>query len=127
MQERVLAAVAALTFVLVGFLGRGHAAAVAHVEDPAGRLVHAENDEALAAHDRSTAATHIHEHDADHHADSGACSLLAVTHQVAIATPQLDAVPLVHEQVAAAIPLESVARVIAQYRLAPKTSPPLAS
>lgn len=126
LQERVLAAVAALTLVLVGLLGRGHAAAVAHVEDTAGRLVHAENDEALAAHDRTTAATHIHEHDPGHHADSGACSLLAVAHQVAIATPHLAAVPLVHEQAAAAFELASATRVTAQYRLAPKTSPPRA-
>lgn len=126
MQERVLAAVAALTLVLVGLLGRGHAASVAHVEDTAGRLVHAENDEGLAAHDRSQAATHLHEHDPSHHADTGACSLVAVAHQIAIATPHLDAVPLGHEQIAATLPIESSARVIAQYRLAPKTSPPRA-
>jgi hypothetical protein len=126
MHERVLAAIAALTLVLVGLLGRGHEAAVAHVEDGSGRLVHAENDEGLAAHDRDSDATHIHEHSPDGHADSGACSLLAVAHQVAIATPFIDAVPLVHEQVAVAIVVASSTRTVAQYRLAPKTSPPLA-
>jgi len=126
MHERVLAAIAALTLVLVGLLGRGHEAAVAHVDDGAGRLVHAQNDEALAAHDRTSVATHLHEHAPADHGDSGVCSLLAVAHQVAIATLHIDAVPLVHEQVAVAIALASSTRTVAQYRLAPKTSPPLA-
>ena len=126
MHERVLAAIAALTLVLVGLLGRGHEAAVAHVEDGAGRLVHVETDQGLDSHDRSSVATHVHEHAPAEHADSGACSLLAVAHQVAIAAPFIAAVPLVHEQVAVVIAVESSTRTVAQYRLAPKTSPPLA-
>ena len=127
MQERVVAAIAALTLVLVGLIGRDHAAAVAHVETSNGRLVHAEaNDEGLAAHDRSTLATHLHEHAPANHVDPASCSLVAVAHQVAIATPH----PIVHaiacEAQTPALAGSALVHPLAPYRLAPKTSPPIA-
>ncbi|MEJ7596400.1 MAG: hypothetical protein WKG01_00705 [Kofleriaceae bacterium] len=124
LQERIAAVVATVAFLLVGLLGRGHAAEVAHVEDGKGRLVHAQNDDALAAHDRTSRATHLHEHAA--HDDTGACSLLAVVHQAAIAA--LAPTSIVHavEHATVLVSARGTVHPSVDYRLAPKTSPPIA-
>jgi len=113
----------ALTLVMVGLLGLRHQAAVAHVADQAGRLVHAQTDEALAAHDRTAHATHLHERAPAGH-DDGACSLLAVAHQAAVSTPRFDAQRIAAAQQLIAIPPQAPVRTLDGYRLAPKTSPP---
>ena len=125
LQERLVAVVTTVTLLLVGLIGRGHAADVAHVEDEHGRLVHAQQDEALAAHDRTTRTTHLHEH-APAHADAGACSLLATVHQAAIASVTASFTSRAVAHVVAPLRAHASIYSLGGYRLAPKTSPPIA-
>jgi len=119
-SSRAVAAVAAAVLILVGWLGAHHRAAVAHVHDPSGSLVHAAE---LADHHAADTATHLHGR-ADHRDAPGACTLLATLHARPTAGP---AVAAVADAAILPAPPPAIALVppaIATYRLAPKTSPP---
>jgi hypothetical protein len=120
---RVIAAVTALWLVVGGVLAAHHEATVRHVRDAAGGYVHGA---ALAGHHTG--------HDSDIHgqrnpdADTGDCALLTALHQPAAGAAGAPVVALAARTVRAAAPPHAVAfgSASALYRLAPKTSPPVA-
>jgi hypothetical protein len=124
MRCRVIAAATALWFVACGVLAARHEATVAHVRDAAGSYVHGK---ALAGHHDG--------HNSDIHgqrnpdADAGACALLSTYHQPASADISAPAVVATacttHERHIA--PATFLTTAAAVYRLAPKTSPPVAA
>ena len=122
MQKRAVAIATALALVCVGLLARHHEAEAAHAREHSGRIVHAQE---LADHHVVGTTAHLHESAVHGHA--GDCSLLAVIH-----APLLDAHVAVIDVALAETtdPVAAVAapprRAIAGYRIAPKTSPPVA-
>jgi hypothetical protein len=122
MQKRIVALATALALVCVGLLARHHEAEAAHAREQSGRIVHAQE---LADHHVVGANAHLHESAVHEHA--GDCSLLAVLHAPLLETRAV-AVAVAHAQTIAVLaPIAASPRVaIAGYRLAPKTSPPVA-
>lgn len=122
MQKRVVAVATALTLLCVGLLARHHASEAAHAREHSGQIVHAQE---LADHHVVGANAHLHE--AAVHEHAGDCSLLAIayapllaTARVVIATPAASTT-----DVAVAIaPVAGASHI--DFRLAPKTSPPVA-
>jgi hypothetical protein len=120
---RGVAAITALWFVACGVLAMRHEASTAHVLDRAGSWVHAK-----------TLAGHHAGHNSDIHGqrdpdgDAADCAVLTAFHQAAsaqISAPALVAVPgtiCTHATPRGAI----TAGAADVYRLAPKTSPPVA-
>ena len=122
MQKRVVAVATALTLLCVGLLARHHESEAAHAREQSGQIVHAQE---LADHHVGGASAHIHESAVHEHA--GDCSLLAIAHapllataRVVLATPAAASTQIVETFVSVA------GETIAGYRLAPKTSPPVA-
>jgi hypothetical protein len=122
-RRRGAAAITALLFVVCGVLAMRHEASTAHVLDRAGSFVHAQ---ALAGH-------HVGQ-DSDIHGqrdpggDAGDCAVLIAFHQAAsaqISAPALVAVPGTLRTYDTPRGATSAA-VTDVYRLAPKTSPPVA-
>lgn len=120
---RVIAAVTAVWLVVCGVLAAHHEATVRHVRDAAGGYVHGK---ALSGHHTG--------HDSDIHgqrnpdADAGDCALLTALHQPATGGVAAPAVTLAAHAIRVADPPRTAAVVVAAtlYRLAPKTSPPVA-
>jgi hypothetical protein len=122
-RSRGVAAITALLFVACGVLAMRHEASTAHVLDRAGGFVHAR-----------TMTGHHAGRNSDIHgqrnpeADAGDCALLTVFHQSAspaIAAPAVVAVVRMHRAPDAPRAATTTA-VTDVYRLAPKTSPPVA-
>ena len=122
MQKRVVAVATALTLLCVGLLARHHASEAAHAREHSGQIVHAQE---LADHHVGGANAHLHE--AAVHEHAGACSLLAIAHAPLLATARhvLTTPAAVTTQVGGTVVAVAGAS-IAGYRLAPKTSPPIA-
>jgi hypothetical protein len=123
MRVRVIAAATAVWLVVGGVLAARHEATVAHVRDAVGGYVHGK---ALAGHHSG--------HESDIHgqrrpdADAGACSLLTAFHQPVSASVTIPAVVITEgaAHVREIAPAPVLATATAVYRLAPKTSPPVA-
>lgn len=122
MQKRVVAIATALALVCVGLLARHHEAAAAHAREQSGQIVHAQE---LADHHVGGVNAHIHE--AAAHGHAGDCSLLAVLHAPLVETRAvvIAAAPVHTVTVTAAVVVPSRG-ARAGYRIAPKTSPPVA-
>lgn len=122
---RVLAATVALWFVVGGVLGHRHEAEVVHVVDhTTGALLHAQR---VSHHDRGSTRAHFHGAAQDD-GDLGACALSTALHQPVSATI---ARPIIGHVSARALGLRvldapRIAALASIYRLAPKTSPPVA-
>jgi hypothetical protein len=118
-----LAAITAAWLVVSGVLAMHHEAAVGHVRDRAGAYLHATT---VAGHHAGSGAD-IHG-DRKRTADVGDCALLTALHQAASA--QVAAPALIIAARATHVPRapEAATReaATAVYRLAPKTSPPVA-
>ena len=118
-----LAAIVAAWFVVCGVLAMHHEATVGHVRDRDGAYVHAAA--VVGHHAGSDSDVHGPRNRGD---DVGDCALLTASHQAASADVTPPAVVVtacamdVHECSAAVTPLVA----FAVYRLAPKTSPPVA-
>jgi hypothetical protein len=122
MQKRVVAIATALALVCVGFLAQHHEAEAAHAREQSGRIVHAQE---LADHHVVGANAHLHESAKHEHA--GDCSLLAVLHAPIHETRAVAIIVAPALTVAVLAPIATPPRVaIAGYRIAPKTSPPVA-
>jgi hypothetical protein len=110
--------------VVSGVLAMRHEAAVGHVRDRAGAYIHAG---AVVGH-RAASNSHVH---ADHHpgGDTGDCALLTAFHQAVsghvTSPPALTAARAIRVQ--ACPDAATFAVAVAIYRLAPKTSPPVAA
>jgi hypothetical protein len=121
--RRVLALVTGLWLVVFGVLGTRHEAQIAHYVDQSGHAHHAAR--LAGAH----TATQSDMHAVDGDPDAGACAIETTLHQAAsphVAPPAVVYAPraeLVAEPAAHAI----VHAGALLYRLAPKTSPPLAA
>ena len=123
MRSRSVAAITALWLVVCGVLAMQHEAAAAHVLDGAGAYVHAN---ALTGH-HTGVDSDIHGQ-RDPQADSGHCALLNGFHQAARADVTRPAVGCAWHTIQT-LSAPGRARVVARtdvYRLAPKTSPPVA-
>jgi hypothetical protein len=119
----VIAAATALWLVLCSVLAAHHEASVAHVRDAAGRYVHGK---ALAGHHQGHSSDIHGQRNPD--ADAGECALLTAFHQPASADVTAPA-GVTTARATHVRPIASVARsaiATAVYRLAPKTSPPVA-
>lgn len=119
--RRALAILASAWLIAAGVLGLRHEARVAHAIDAHGVAIHG----AHAHGHRAGAADHLHAGGGAHLDD--ACALCAASHQSVArhAAPSLTATiaPIaIRSPRAPVAPVEAVAR----YRLAPKTSPPVA-
>jgi hypothetical protein len=122
MQKRAVAVATALTLLCVGLLARHHESEAAHAREQSGQIVHAQE---LADHHVGGTSAHLHETAVHEHA--GNCSLLAIayaplleTARIVIATPAASSTEVVETLLSVAV------GSIAGYRLAPKTSPPVA-
>lgn len=121
-SQRAVAALVAAVLICVGWLGAHHRAEVVHVRDGSGSMIHAA---ALADHHASDSAAHVHGR-ADHRDAPGACTLLAIL--IAPPATAFTVAVIADASILPAAPpaLASVPPALAAYRLAPKTSPPLA-
>ncbi len=123
MRSRRVAAITALWLVMCGVLAMRHEASTAHVVGRTGLFVHGKA--LIGAHTG---------HDSDVHsqrnpeADAGECAVLTASHQAAcaeIAAPHtVAAAATIESQSAPRVALAPTATAV--YRLAPKTSPPVA-
>jgi len=123
MRSRSVAAITALWLVVCGVLAMQHEAAVAHVLDGAGDYIHAN---ALTGH-HTGGDSDIHGQ-RDPEADSGHCALLSGLHQAAsadVTRPTVGIVSHAMQMLRARRSARATARTDV-YRLAPKTSPPVA-
>lgn len=123
MRSRSVAAITALWLVVCGVLAMRHEAAVAHVLDGTGVYIHAN---ALTGHHTGVDSDIHGQRDAE--AESGHCALLNGLHQAAspdVARPAVAYVSLTIQMLSAPRSARVVARTDV-YRLAPKTSPPVA-
>lgn len=120
--SRVVASLVALWLVVGGALAARHTAQVAHVVDQrSGLVLHASH---LTGH-HATDETDIHGQ-ADPKADHDVCGLLASLAQPAHpSAPVLAALPVGPSAVSTTPGVSAIAAA-AVYRIAPKTSPPLA-
>jgi hypothetical protein len=123
-RPRGVAAITALWFVACGVLAMRHEASTAHVLDRAGSSIHAKT---LAGHHAGRNSDIHGQRDPD--GDAGDCAVLTAFHQAAsaqISAPALVAVPgticCTHDTPHGA----TTAGAADVYRLAPKTSPPVA-
>ena len=122
-RTRGIAAFTAVWLVVCGVLAMRHEASVAHVRDRAGAYVHAR-----------TLVGHHAGRDADIHgqrnpeADVGDCALLTAAHQPVSASVTGPAVVTTAGVSCVQAPPRAAISAIAAaiYRLAPKTSPPVA-
>jgi hypothetical protein len=122
MQKRVVALATALTLLCVGLLARHHASEAAHAREHSGQIVHAQE---LADH--HVVGTNAHLHEAAAHEHAGDCSLLAIAYAPLLATARVViATPAAATSVVGAALATVSGASIAAYRLAPKTSPPVA-
>jgi hypothetical protein len=121
-SQRAVAALVAAVLIFVGWLGAHHRAEVAHVHDGSGSMVHAA---ALADHHASDSAAHVHGR-SDHQDAPGACTLLATLIARPAAASAVAVIADASILPAAPPALAFVPPALAAYRLAPKTSPPLA-
>ncbi len=123
MRSRSVAAITAFWLLVCGVLAVRHQASTAHVRDRAGAFVHAQ---ALAQHHTGVDSDIHAQRDAD--AESGHCALLTGFHQAAsanVASPSVACATFAIETVGSvAAPPAPERRDV--YRLAPKTSPPVA-
>ncbi|HEY4239787.1 MAG TPA: hypothetical protein VGM88_08225 [Kofleriaceae bacterium] len=120
----MIAAVTGLWFVACLVLGARHEARVLHYEDAAGRHVHA--TAMLGEH--TAAQSDIHASGAPSR-DHDACDILTGIRQAARASAPVNLVLAACETVAIepTVDLDLAITGAALYRLAPKTSPPLAA
>ncbi|TMQ02707.1 MAG: hypothetical protein E6J91_50525 [Deltaproteobacteria bacterium] len=118
-----LAAITAVWLVVSGVLAAHHEAVVGHVRDRSGAYLHAPT---LVGH-RAGGAADMHG-ERKRTADVGDCALLTAFHQAAsarVATPAVvTAARAIDVQVTAGAAIAAIATAV--YRLAPKTSPPVA-
>jgi hypothetical protein len=122
-RPRGVAAITALLFVVCGLLAMRHEAATPHLRTLAGGFVHGR---ALSG-SHSTPDSDIHgQRDPD--ADSGDCALLTASHQAASAdvAAQVIVAAASTPYAAPVQPVHATAVCAAVYRIAPKTSPPIA-
>jgi hypothetical protein len=122
-RSRSVAAITALWLVVCGVLAMRHEASTAHVLDRTGAFVHARE----LAHRHTGPVSDIHaQRDVD--VDSEHCALLTGFHQAAsadVARPTVACAALAIEAVRL-LPAPRAAARVDVYRLAPKTSPPVA-
>ena len=122
MQKRVVALATALTLLCVGLLARHHASEAAHAREQSGQIVHAQE---LADH--HVVGTNAHLHEAAVHEHAGDCTLLAIAYAPLLASAHVViATPASSSSVVVAPVVTVTGASIAGYRLAPKTSPPVA-
>lgn len=124
MLVRGVAAITAVLFVAGGVLAMRHEADRPHVRDRAGGYAHAKT--LSGQHDSRSSDIHG-QHDPD--SDAGDCTLLTLFHQGASAVVSGSA-PAAHASAVRRADSPGIGRhavVTAVYRLAPKTSPPLAA
>jgi hypothetical protein len=122
MQKRVVAIATALALVCVGLLARHHQAEAAHAREHSGQIVHAQE---LADH--HVVGTNAHLHESAKHDHAGDCSLLAVLHAPLLETHSVSLSLAPAATIAILAPVVAPPRAaIAGYRIAPKTSPPVA-
>ena len=122
MQKRAVAIAAACALVCVGLLARHHQAEAAHAREHSGQIVHAQE---LADHHVVSSNAHLHE--AAVHEHAGDCSLLAVLHAPLLETRIAVIGVALAESVALVAAVTTPHRAaIAGYRIAPKTSTPVA-
>ena len=122
-SRRALALVAGLWLVAFGVLGPHHEAQIAHYVDQAGQAHHAAR--LAGAH----TATQSDIHATDGEPDASACAIANTLHQAAsphVARPAIVHAPRI-ELAAERTALPFVHAGASLYRLAPKTSPPLAA
>lgn len=120
--RRAIAILASAWLVVAGALGLRHEAEVAHAIDARGVAIHG----AHAVGHHVGAADHLHRGGGGAHPDD-ACALCAATHQAGAthAAPALAAAIAPIAILPRPAPRAPIA-AIARYRLAPKTSPPVA-
>jgi hypothetical protein len=120
---RVLAAVTAAWLVVCGVLAAHHEATVRHVRSAAGGYAHGK---VLAGHHTGRDSDIHGQRNPD--ADAGDCALLTAFHQPATGGVAAPAVAVAVHAVHKAEPPRASAVIVAAalYRLAPKTSPPVA-
>jgi hypothetical protein len=123
-RNRVIAACTAVWLVVCGVLASHHEATVLHVRDAAGEYVHAPG---LDGH-HTGRQSDVHGQ-RDPGGDVGECALLTAFHQAASA--QVTAPAVVTTARATHVedlpPAATTVVAAAVYRLAPKTSPPIAA
>jgi hypothetical protein len=123
MQLRVVAIATGLILLCVGLMANRHAAEVAHVREQSGRIVHAQ--QASEHHEASTSA---HLHGIDGHTHAGDCELLALAHErITIAKAPVIVAPVATTFTFVTAAVHDIVVTRAAYRIAPKTSPPLAA
>lgn len=123
MQSRAIAAITAVWLLVCGVLSGQHEARVTHVRNSAGAYVH--TSAGTGHHEGNTSDIHGQR---DPRADHGECALLAAFHQAASAAVTCPTVvsTVVATHVQDTRGVAAVAVSAAVYRLAPKTSPPVA-